>query len=106
MPDFMIEHSWQCSAGFDANVGGYYQSGLFGRENMYPTCTCPAYRFGKRTEFFNHEYHPQPCKHIKQAQSELCGWMGFVDGDEDKVDPDDPRCPRCGAPAERVQIAV
>lgn len=59
------------------------------------TCTCEAFKFGKKE-----------CKHIKEAKKHHCMWnheacMGSI------VDiPEDGKCPVCGEELETIAIMV
>jgi len=85
-----------------AEVDGYIQTGL-GSERRYPQCSCPAYRYGKRTVNFGRRFYPKPCKHIEQAQKERCGWHQQWSSESQETEG---VCPRCGRPTESVQVAV
>ena len=59
------------------------------------TCTCPAYKYGKRTE----------CKHILAAKAEKCDWnweASFGSGDSRKFK----KCPRCKGELSVIKIGV
>lgn len=107
MPDLMAITFAQCKSISDpsANVGGYQQYNLHGTD-AYPICTCPAYKYAKRTELFNGKPVPPRCKHILQAEKEICGWMQFIDGGDPVRKGSDIYCPICGNEAEWVSIAV
>jgi hypothetical protein len=88
MPDLSIEIMQQCSQMHEGfNIGGYQQVGI-GTEQ--PSCTCKGFQF--------HGY----CKHIKQAQEEMCSYHQLTHG-RPKVNG---ICPLCGAPTEYVKVAV
>lgn len=85
-----------------ANVGGYFQRGL-GSERRWPTCTCPAYKFSKRTINFGGRMVAPPCKHILQAQGERCGWhQQWGDERQEKAG----ICPRCGESTEYIDVYI
>lgn len=91
MPDLTIVTMQMC-AKLEPHVtliGGYRQEFGYTPE---PTCTCPAYTFGKT----------RPCKHIKQAKKEGCSWHEQFDGPP-KVDG---VCPECGGPTVYVNVGV
>lgn len=104
MTDFTIEIHWQCSSleNHTANVGGYQQWGLYD-ERQYPQCSCPAYKFGKRTIVFGGHYYPSTCKHIEQAEKSACGWQSLISPEEMT---ERGVCPRCGSKAVPVKVAV
>lgn len=104
MPDFTIQIMSQCkklSQSHD-NVGGYEQHHL-GSERSWPTCSCPAYKFAKRTINFGGRMVPRFCKHIEQALKSRCQWHELtaeIPQFEKGV------CPLCGGETESVQVAV
>jgi hypothetical protein len=100
MPDFIVETEWQCSSLHihERRVGGYLQWNLF-EERVYPKCTCPAYKFGKRSVSFGGGMFPEICKHIQQAEKDVCGWHSFTRPFKDI-------CPKCGLNVVPVSIAV
>lgn len=102
MPDFTIENHVQC-AGMSAvfHEGGYEQTGLF-YENRWPTCTCKAYQFGKRTINFGGQMVPQFCKHIMRVHQTACQYHSMIDGPPEV----EGVCPSCGGPLENVRVAV
>lgn len=106
MPDFTIETRQMCASiqgPKSASVGGYQQDGLFS-ERIWPTCTCPAYRFARngRTNFGGRMV-PNLCKHILQAQKEVCGWHEDWSDERQKVNG---VCPRCQGETVIVNVAV
>lgn len=101
--DYVI---YECCASINgplaASVGKYQQTGLFSERN-YPRCTCPAYKFAKRTINFGGMMVPPECKHILQAQKEACGWHeAYSDESQEK----EGICPRCGGVTVSVRWAV
>lgn len=105
MPDLTIV-SVQICAKIDGpksfNINGYVQSGLFS-ERHYPQCTCKAYQFAKRTEFFGNRRYPLPCKHIKEIYETTCSWHGQYSPEHQDVED---VCPRCGGLAVWAQVGV
>lgn len=105
MPDLTIETRQMCAsiAGpASANVGGYHQEGLFD-ERTWPTCDCPAYKFAKAGyTTFGMRRVPNPCKHIRQAEKEACGW--HEDWSEERQ-VERGVCPRCGGETVSVRVA-
>jgi hypothetical protein len=104
MPDFTIETRSQCRSlsVHHANVGGYEQSGLHD-ERCWPTCTCPAYKFSKRTINFGGQTVPPHCKHIREAEEKACGWHEMFSPERQAQKG---VCPRCGGETEYVRVAV
>lgn len=98
MPDLTIESGWMCCTNehWETEVvgskGDVYKVS-FGWTPLSGhcfSCTCPQ----------SHIKHRQ-CKHIKAVQSRRCGWhQQFEAGD---VDPDNPRCPKCGGEAVAIR---
>jgi hypothetical protein len=109
MPDLMIVSMQMCKSidgPHTASVHGYTQYNLFS-ESHYPECTCPAYTYGKRTEFFDGKWYPERCKHIRQAAREACGWHEqFHLPVQNAAQKQAHICPRCGGPTVDVQVAV
>ncbi len=103
MPDLVAQPMQQClgCSGTTANVGGYAQCGL-GSERAYPSCTCLAYQYGRRTVNFGGFTYPEPCKHIALAQEQICGWHELVGEAQEQ----EGVCPRCGGPTETVMVAA
>jgi hypothetical protein len=102
MLDFTIQNYWQCAGSHIAHIGGYVQTNLFD-EHRYPQCTCKAYKFGKRTINFGGQLYPNYCKHIVEAEKQICGWHSLYSSEpmlEEGV------CPKCGGKAESVQVGV
>lgn len=103
MPDFTIEVYYHCESAedFTTEVDGKYtvrwnRMSHKNRDIGYDySCTCPAYKF-----------RPGYCKHIKQviASGKHCNWNQFIEGG--KIDPKDPKCPRCGKSAFPARYAV
>lgn len=87
MPDFTIEIMQQCASTDCGSIGGYLQLDL---RSERPSCTCKGYRFRKT------------CRHIKQAQSNICNFHQLVHG-RPQIDG---ICPLCSHPTEYVQVAV
>jgi len=85
-----------------AHVGGYEQTGLFS-ERHYPRCSCPAYKYAKRTINFGGRMVPPVCKHILQAQDEVCGWHQQY---SPEVQIEKGVCPKCGGPTVVVRVGV
>jgi hypothetical protein len=83
-------------------VGNYVVSGLFS-ERHYPVCTCPAYKWGKRTVNFGGRMMPPICKHIEQAQKSVCTWHQQY---SDEVQTEKGICPRCGGKTRVVRVGV
>jgi len=105
MVDLTIVSAEMCSSidgPLTANVGDYTQAGLFS-ERDWPTCSCPAYKFKKRTVNFGGRLVAESCKHIEEAQAQVCGWHSQYSG-EPQNEPG--ICPRCGASTVLVQIGV
>lgn len=104
MPDFTLETAWQCESleSHTAAIGGYTQTNLF-NERAYPHCTCPAYKFGKRTVNFGGQMVPPICKHIAEAEKTVCGWHSIYSS-EPMTEPG--KCPKCGKGVVSVRVAV
>lgn len=102
MPDFTIEDHVQC-AGMRATFheGGYEQTSVF-EERMWPTCTCKAYQFARRTINFGGQMVPQFCKHILAVHQTACQYHSIIDGPPAV----EGVCPNCGGPLENVRVAV
>jgi hypothetical protein len=57
-------------------------------------CDCPA------------GVHGRPCKHVKQAEQDRCGW-GWEAFAGDRPQPNaDNTCPNCGEPTEVIKVGV
>ena len=84
----------------------YIVTGL-GSERHYPECTCPAFKFSKRTEIFGGRMMPKFCKHIDKALEELVCWHEQW-GEEVQTDEQEKLmiCPKCGGETELVNVAV
>ena len=108
MPDFTIENMQQCKSLDEpvTTVGGYIQTGLF-NERTWPTCSCKAYKFAKRTVNFGGQMVPPACKHIKAAQKGVCCWHQLV-GDPPQTERQkrEMECPKCGRETMWVRVAV
>jgi len=104
MYDLTIEYHQQCGSMDNkvSNVGGYVQTGLFD-ERSWPECSCPAYKYGKRTVNFGGRKYPKHCKHIRQAQKNACTWHSLYSDEEQKKEG---TCPRCGKETVVVRVAV
>jgi hypothetical protein len=85
-----------------AAIGGYQQTGLFD-ERQWPRCTCPAYKFTKRTINFGGMMVAPPCKHIEAAKEQACGWHQAY---SEECQEQDDICPRCGGPTIGQRWAV
>lgn len=86
MPDLTLETYRYCSSveNFEMKIKDYIIT--YGRKNVGQYqynwhCTCKGFQFRKR------------CKHVEQAQLQLCGWDEFVDPEKST----DGKCPRCGS---------
>lgn len=104
MPDLTIENRTVCqtNTSFEASVRGsnrgskgidYQVSYGWSQTSdvQYDwTCTCSAFKFGKK-----------PCKHIMAVKPTRCGWNADL-SDNGSYD----LCPECGGPVEVVRIAV
>lgn len=90
MNDFSVEIEWQCISQhtYERKVGGYIQWNLF-QERAYPRCNCPAYFHGKRTVNFGGTLYPKFCKHIIEAEKDVCDFHSFTR-------PKNDICPDCG----------
>lgn len=97
MPDFIIKYFYMCSDldHFQAHVGGYTQE--FATWLSYPTCTCPAFKFAKKSDDTWLK-----CKHLREAAMQLCTWQEQFDEGEVV----DGKCPRCGKEVRVVRVAV
>lgn len=83
----------------------YLLTGLFD-ERTYPGCSCPAYTYAKRTVQFGSLWMPEVCKHIRRAQTGVCGWHEQYG---ETQTPDEQRariCPRCGGSTVNVRVGV
>ena len=99
MPDLTVENRTVCqtNTSFEASVRGSkgdYQVSYgwsHSSDTQYDwTCTCSAFRFGKK-----------PCKHILAVKPTRCGWNADL-SDNGSYD----CCPACGGPVETVRVAV
>ena len=105
MPDLDIVNTEMCTSTdgpLTANVGGYTQMGLF-NERTWPQCTCKAYKFSKATINFGGRWVKPACKHIIQAQQDVCGWHKAY-SPERQIEPG--VCPKCGGSTVPVRWAV
>ena len=59
------------------------------------SCTCMAYKTQKG-----------PCKHIKIAFKQHCGWMQFTEGGEPVVKDGKKVCPRCEKEVETMMWGI
>jgi hypothetical protein len=84
------------------NTDTYTIHNLFS-ERHYPTCTCPAYHFGKRVVNFGGRMVPEICRHIEEAQDSVCGWHNQYSPEPLETTG---VCPRCGGPTVVVGVAV
>ena len=57
-------------------------------------CDCKGFKFRRK------------CTHIDKAKAYHCGWHGQFDEGESEIDPQNPKCPRCGAEAVSVRCGV
>ena len=80
----------------------YTLRGLFS-ERHYPSCTCPAYEFGKHTIRWREEMKPPVCKHIRRAQDTVCGWHEQYSAEKQE---EHGKCPRCGGSTVTVLVGV
>ncbi len=103
MPDFTIGYYNQCKSNSysEAKVGDYTQ--ILGGERHWPTCTCKSYKYRTNgsTDFGGRSV-PNPCKHIKEAEENTCGWHEAYSSESQEVKE---VCPVCGGPTEVVQVA-
>ena len=83
----------------------YTVSGLF-HERIYPRCTCPAYRFGKRVVRFGDRWYPEVCNHITEAEGSVCGWHEQTGEAQTPEQRERHICPRCGGPTVGVLVGV
>lgn len=109
MFDFTIAVYKMCSSingPLVTNVGGHNQFCMFS-ERHYPSCTCEAYRYGKRTINFGGTMYPKRCKHIIEADKNACGWhelySGMVQTEEEE---ERCICPECGEAIVLVKVAT
>lgn len=104
MPDLTIEIRQQCTSGESAitHVGGYEQRFLMS-ENLWPECTCPAYKYGHRVINFGGRMVPELCKHLKEAKQSLCDWHEAY---SDEVQTVQGVCPKCGSATVAVMVGV
>lgn len=112
MPDLTFQSYQMCESmngPKTAKVGGYLQLKLF-HERMWATCTCPAYKFAVHGKInFGGRMVSKHCKHIAQAQKEVCGWheaFSFsMKSAQDKKEEDNMVCPSCGGETVWVLVA-
>jgi len=84
------------------HVGGYIQENVF-NERMYPSCTCKAFQFGKRTERFGGRMYPKFCKHLNEILDNGCQWNEQWSSEKQtEVE----ICPKCGEPTESVRVTI
>jgi len=108
MPDLTIEMMQQCRSLEErvTTVGGYVQTGMFS-ERAWPECTCPAYKFAKRTINFSGRMVAPACKHIKQGQKENCNWHQLVgDPPQTEKQKKNMECPKCKGETVWVRVGV
>lgn len=107
MPVFNIQIMQQCQQiDTPTNIGGYRQFNL-GRENLWPSCTCPAFVKKKTgTTIFGHRRVALPCKHINQAQAAMCTWHQLTGPAQTDEQENNKICPSCGGPTQVVKVAV
>ena len=103
MADLTIESGWMCKS------NEYWQVEVAGsKDNVYMVtfcfqpygpvqydfeCTCPQNRFRHKE-----------CKHIKAVKHQRCGWHQQFDAGY--VDPNNPKCPKCGCEVVAIQWAA
>lgn len=107
-PDFNTISAQMCKSmdgPLTTNVGGYEQRHMFS-ERHWPTCTCPGYRFSKRTIDFGGRKVKPECIHIIRAQHLVCGWHQLFHETQTERQKEGRICPRCGGPTVVVQVAV
>jgi hypothetical protein len=95
MPDLTIESHYCCKSVVDGqrNIGDYNQTfgfSPFGKYQYAWDCTCKGFQFRKT------------CKHVKQAETEQCGWDSFFHTGEVV----DGKCPRCQGEVTVMRHAV
>ena len=104
MPDFTYEVFYHCASAenWSTQVEGskgkkYTVTWEQGREGHDYTCTCQAFKFGRKA-----------CKHIKQVEQsdKHCKWLQFIDGDKPKMENNEAHCPKCGCQAFAQRWAV
>jgi hypothetical protein len=105
MPEF-LEVPMRMCASIDGpmavRVGDYEVTGLFSERN-WPACSCPGYTFAPRVVDFGGRMVPHPCKHIRLAQAQACGWHELTG---ERAPRADGLCPECGGPTVVVRVAV
>ena len=110
MPDLTFQSYQMCESmngPKTAKVGGYTQLYLF-HVQMWPTCTCPAYKFAVRGKTnFGGSMVSKHCKHIVQAEMEICAWHGAfsMKGTQDAEQEKNMVCPVCGGKTIWVLVA-
>lgn len=107
MPDLIFVQMQQCKSLSQNSyqIGKYLVTGL-GSEGVYPRCTCPPYKYGKRTVNFGGDYYPELCKHIQQAEEERCGWHELLGNSQTKQQRERMICPDCGGETDWVNVGV
>lgn len=58
-------------------------------------CNCPSFKF-------NRGLVKGKCKHVRDVEKSICGWMEFIDGGYE----DNKKCPKCGQEAVPASWAV
>lgn len=83
------------------DVGGYLQTGL-NSERHTPHCTCPRFKYTKRDIMIGSQGYRKACKHIIEAQANVCGW--HEQWGSAQLEPG--VCPDCGGKTVPVKVAV
>jgi hypothetical protein len=94
MVDFTISYEFECSDLAQesvSHVGGYEQRKFFNHGGFEWTCTCLGYKYRRI------------CKHIKEAESNLCDWNSMY-SEEKQTTPG--ICPKCGKETVIIKIGV